>query len=242
MSLRLLSWNIRQGGGRRTGAIVEHILAARPDIVALQEFRNGLSGERIRDALAGAGLRHQFTPGGQDPAANTLFLAARVPFDAGPFLPGDSDAPCPILEAEIGASQSKTALTLLCAHFPQKRAQLPLFAALAEDSPSLLAVNALLIGDLNCGIPFEDSDTRTFENHGEFRRLLGLGWVDAWRRRNPRVREFSWVSTRTGNRFRYDHCLATPGADGLITSIQYDHGARHPDRSDHSALWVVLEA
>jgi hypothetical protein len=106
---------------------------------------------------------------------------------------------------------SPTVLTpgsaVLASRTSQKRAQLPLVAAPAENSPSLLAVNALLNGD----IPFEDSDTKTFGNHGEFRRLARLGWTDAWPCRNPWVRELSWVSTRTGNRFRYDHCRATSG-------------------------------
>ncbi len=242
MSLRLLSWNILQGGGRRRSAIVAHILAAQPDIVTLQEFRNGPAGARIRKDLATAGLRHQYAPETDDPAANTLLLAARIRFEAGSFLPEETDGRCHILEAEFPAALRGAPLTLLPIHFPQKQAQLPLFAALIQDSPSLLGLNALVVGDLNCGVPFVDSDTKTFDNHREFQRLLDLGWIDAWRSRHPADREFTWVSPRTGNRFRYDHCLATPGANALIASADYDHAARDPARSDHSALLITLEA
>ena len=39
--MRLLSWNILQGGGKRATGIADAIVDIAPDIVSLQEFRNG---------------------------------------------------------------------------------------------------------------------------------------------------------------------------------------------------------
>ena len=239
MTVRLLSWNILQGGGRRTEAIVDYLQASRADIVTLQEFRQGPAGERICLTLKRMGLGWQWVAKPPSAAANTLLLAARAPFDAGDFMPHPSGT-CHIMEAMFSGG-STAGLTLLPVHFPQKAAQVPLFRALAEDSPSLLAGPALLVGDLNCGIPFQDSDSKTFINTAEFSRLLDLGWRDVFRSRHPSAQTFSWVSPRTGNRFRYDHCLASPAADSLVTSVRYDQEPRLSGFSDHAALLVELQ-
>jgi hypothetical protein len=37
--MRLLSWNIQQGGGARTGRIIDALVSHDPDLIALSEFR-----------------------------------------------------------------------------------------------------------------------------------------------------------------------------------------------------------
>jgi len=98
----------------------------------------------------------------------------------------------------------------------------------------------LLIGDMNCGIPFEDSDTKTFQNTHLFQQLLMRGWTDAWRSRNLDAREFSWISAKRRNGFRYDHALATAGFDHRIETALYDHNPREAGISDHSLLMLDL--
>ena len=50
--LRLLAWNIRQGGGTRLSRIVAAIEQHEADMLVLSEYRGGESGERLRAALA----------------------------------------------------------------------------------------------------------------------------------------------------------------------------------------------
>ncbi len=239
---RILSWNILQGGGRRADDVAAYIVEQQPDIVALQEFRAGSHGQKIQAALRKIGLGHQFiaSEGGE----NTLFLAAKQGFDAGGFMPEPQDDggvephPTPavhIVEADIAG------LTLLNLHFPQKKAQVPLFEALAADSASLLAGRTLMLGDMNCGIPFADSTGKTFENTKHFQHLLSLGWVDAWRKRHGDEQVFTWVSPRTGNGFRYDHCFASGALNREILSVEYDQSVRAAKLSDHAAMLVVLD-
>jgi len=93
-----------------------------------------------------------------------------------------------------------------------------------------------MVGDMNCGIPFEDSSAKTFVNTSYFRRLLSLGWRDAWREGHGEDKAFTWISPRTGNGFRYDHCFASTSVGKI--DVEYDHSVREDGLSDHSAMVV----
>jgi len=225
--MKILSWNILHGGGRRMEAILTAIAGHKPDILTLQEVRRGAHEDRLIAGLQEQGFSQIHLPETKDAKENTILVAAREPFDAETFA---GDAPVHVLRARFEN------LTLYPLHFPQKRAQVPLFHTLLD-----LAVDdaALLIGDLNCGIPFEDSETKTFANTHLFQQLLVQGWRDAWRSRHPDAREFTWVSAKRQNGFRYDHALSTPTLDKQISSVAYDHHPRLAGVSDHSILNLV---
>ena len=236
--VKLLSWNILAGGGRRTDDIVAAIQAHAPDIITLQEFRRGSAERDIVEGLKKAGLKFIHIPETEG-AENTILIASKYGFDAGPFLP-EPNSPLHLLEAYFSAESLGYELSLIAVHFPQKKAQIPLFEALKNDSESLLKTKALIIGDMNCGIPHIDSDSKTFLATQYYQDLLHTGWVDAWRSRHKDAHEFSWVSPRTGNRFRYDQILASPNLDGRISSVSYDHKVRENKYSDHSLILVEL--
>lgn len=230
---KILSWNILHGGGRRMEAILAAIAGHKPDIVTLQEVRRGAHEPALLDGLQRQGFSQVHLPETNDARENTILIAARQPFEPKPFL--GSENPTHILRAQFED------FTLYPLHFPQKKAQLPLFHALLELPDKARHEPALLIGDLNCGIPFEDSETKTFANTHLFQQLLMQGWVDAWRVRNPDAREFSWVSAKRQNGFRYDHAIATEPMGQRIRSVEYDHEPRLAKTSDHSILTVAID-
>jgi len=241
--VKLLSWNILQGGGRRADGIARLLIDHAPDIITLQEFRDSDDRrggkDEIMKALAHLGHKFVHIPETEGPHEHTILISSRFGFDAGPFL-SEEISPLPMLEAYFSAESFGFEFSLIAVHFPQKKAQIPLFEALKKDSESLLSMNALIIGDMNCGIPFIDSDSKTFSSTQYYQDLLHAGWIDSWRSRNIEAREFSWVSPRTGNRFRYDQVLASPSFDGRIKSAVYDHKPREttPRLSDHSLMLV----
>ena len=235
--MKLLSWNILAGGGRRADEIVKTIHGHAPDIVTLQEFRRASAEEEIVAGLKKAGLKFIHIPETEG-KENTILIASNYGFDAGPFLP-EPNNPLHLLEAYFSAEALGFELSLIAVHFPQKKAQIPLFEALKNDSQSLLETNALIIGDMNCGIPYIDSDSKTFLATQYYQDLLQTGWVDSWRGRHKEAREFSWVSPRTGNRFRYDQVLGSAAFDKRIKTISYDHTPREAKFSDHSLM--ILE-
>lgn len=251
--MRLLSWNILHGGGGRRQAIAAAIAALAPDVAILQEVRasEGRGPDPLLEGLADGGLSEQLLSPvvGRE---NGILIACRWPFAASPLaaFPGQ---PVPRLQAEVpwaregdeaggaddidGASSS---LRLVAVRFPQKQAQVPLFEALLALPSAWREQESLLIGDFNCGIPFADSDTRTFACTHLFQALLQQGWVDAWRARHGKVREFSWISARSGHGFRYDHALVSPPLNPLVREVRYLHHLREGGLSDHSGLVVEL--
>ena len=232
--MKLLSWNILQGGGRRAGDIVNTITEHAPDIVTLQEFRRGSGEAEITAGLKKAGLKFIHIPETEG-KENTVLIASKFGFDAGPFLP-EPNNPLHMLEAYFNELALGFELSLIAVHFPQKKAQIPLFEALKNDSASLLKMNALIIGDMNCGIPLIDSDSKSFAATHYYQDLLQTGWIDSWRSRHIEAREFTWTSNRTENRFRYDQILASPDMDARFKAVSYDHGPRLAKYSDHSLI------
>ncbi len=226
-----------QGGGSRAAGIADYIVRSRPDIVTLQEFRLGAGSDVILAALKTCGLTYVHIPETLSPTEHTILVASRFGFDAGDFMP-EEVRPLSILEAAFNPLQLGFPFTLLGVHFPQKDPQVPLFQQLIGDTNLLLDGPCLLIGDLNCGIPFADSMTKTFFATQYFQDMLGLGWIDAWRSRHPGVTEYTWFSSVKKHGFRYDHALASPVFDARIEKVGYDHGVRDEGLSDHSALVV----
>ncbi|MEE9492483.1 MAG: endonuclease/exonuclease/phosphatase family protein [Gammaproteobacteria bacterium] len=234
--LRILSWNILHGGGKRAEDIIVAIEAHQPDIVTLQEFRHSGNRQIILDGLVRMGLIHQFVPETLQARDNTLIIASRLPFDADVF-PVDDEKPAHAVSARFTEPLD---LSMIAVHLPHKKRQLPYFNELLDLPKQYLTGNSLLIGDFNCGIPFEDSETRSFYATHLFQQLLQNGWIDAWRSRHKNSREFTWISTKQQNGFRYDHVLVSPSLNAQIATVKYDHQVRINGSSDHSLLILDL--
>lgn len=236
--LRILSWNILHGGGTRCNQILSAIEEYDPDIISLQEFRHGSSKPALLDGLKSLGLETVYAPETSSARENSLIIATRMPMTAESF-PDDS-IPAKAIKACIEVSPV-IELNLIAVHFPHKKAQIPLFNALLELPQAWLDGHSMLVGDFNCGIPLIDSETKTFYATQMFQQLLSDGWHDAWRERNPNAREFTWVSTRKSNGFRYDHALVTSALSEMILGVRYDHVVREEKASDHSLMIIDVD-
>ena len=77
--MRLVAWNIRQGGGSRLPRIADALKRQDADILVLSEYRGGPSAPRLCAALDALGYRHVTTlvP---PPSRNGVLIAARCPF------------------------------------------------------------------------------------------------------------------------------------------------------------------
>src|SRR5262249_54954018 len=78
-AMRLLAWNIRQGGGSRLPRIADALKRHDADIVFLSEYRGGPSAPRLCAALHALGYRHT-TPLVPPPGRNGVLVTARCPF------------------------------------------------------------------------------------------------------------------------------------------------------------------
>ena len=235
--MKILSWNILHGGGKRALDILEAIEEEQPDIVTLQEFRHGSSKQILLDGLNEMGLDEQFVPDTNSARENSLIIASSYNFQATVF-PKDSELPARAIRAFF---PDLAELNLIAAHLPQKAKQPPYLHALNDLDKTFLEENSVIIGDLNVGIPFEDSETKSFEHTFLFQQLLRDGWVDAWRSRNKDEREFTWISTKQKNGFRYDHALVSSCLNNKISDMRYNHEVRLNKLSDHSYLIVEMD-
>jgi exodeoxyribonuclease-3 len=230
--MRALTWNIRHGGKSRIDAILDAMHAHAPDLVVLTEFRNNSAGQRVRQALASSGLRHQSLSHDQA-KGNTVWVAAREPIVEQSF------------EA-LGINAHRCVLTrvgdinVFGLYFPNRQKKQPLFQFLVDLAPQYLAEQTLLFGDFNTGKHYLDEPKATFFCADYFERLQSLGWVDTWRRQNPDAREFTWYS-HAGNGFRLDHALVSPPLWPRVRRVHYSHRERELGHSDHSVLVVDFE-
>jgi len=231
--MKLLTLNIRQGGGSRAGRLLDWLGETAPDVAVLTEFRRGGSGEKLRKGLQAHGLRHFAAPESPE-RANSVLIASRFPLLA-------REAETSPADAHRLAWVSVEGIELLGVYFAQRNEKASLYRTLDSLSGKLLERQSLILGDFNTGIRGIDEAGKTFYAEDCFRELLERGWQDAWRSRHPETTEYSWYSQREGG-FRIDHALASPELDERIVSATYEHSVREAEISDHSALVIEVGA
>ena len=72
---------------------------------------------------------------------------------------------------------------------------------------------ALIVGDFNTGLPI-DAEGTPFVYSEKMAELLDIGWIDAWRQRNPEGKEYTWYSNANKG-FRLDYAFASPKMNGI---------------------------
>ena len=86
------------------------------------------------------------------------------------------------------------------------------------------------------------------ESRAAFRRLLALGYTEAFRTLNPHVRAYTFWDYQGGawqndRGIRIDHLLLSPQAADLLTDCRIDQKPRgRPKASDHTPIWCELAA
>jgi exonuclease III len=231
--LRILTWNIRHGGGSRTGQIFDAIAHHCADIIVLTEFRASFGGLALAARLRAGGYEFQFTASSR-PAQNSVFIAA-----GSAARPNGSNGLAPDLSHRC-LSITSNGIRLLGLYFPMGHKKLPLYEYLLKLPVSVTREQAILIGDFNTGRHLLDEAGSAFIGSEYFDRLESLGWIDAWRHFHPDGKEYSWFSAK-GNGFRVDHIFCTQALLGSVRSVEYSHAEREARISDHSVLVVNLD-
>ena len=245
--MKLLSWNIRHGGGTRLARIVEEIAAYDADVIALTEYR-AEPGKELRRSLGerGWGYAETSNPQGNE---NGIAVFSRTPMRRARVCPGapehrvrwlDIDFPdegfgVGILHVMAAGSSKKHPLNV---------AKVQCWEAVLGAAEERLGEAFLLLGDWNTGAHRVDETGKTFVCADHFTKLSALGWTDLWRDRNPGITEWTWYSTLKGgvrgNGFRLDHAFATPSLVGRVESCRYSHREREAGVSDHSMVIVEV--
>jgi exodeoxyribonuclease III len=230
--MRLLAWNIRQGGGARLPAIAQAVTRHDADVLVISEYRGGDSALRLREALERLGYLH--ATGLRPPPGKTgVLIASRKRFRA--CAPLDDALPEPYRLVGVDFA----GFTLCGVYMPNLLAKVPYWEALIACLAKRASEKVLAIGDFNTCRAYVDEPGAIDRCAHFMDRVADIGFCDLWRQRYPDGREFSWYSHR-GNGFRIDHAFLSPALARRAGPIRYSHDERLSGLSDHSPLILEL--
>lgn len=247
--VRVVSWNIRAGGGTRVAGIAGQIARWAPDVVSLSEFRGTPPSAELARILAGQGLLHQLsTASTKQPHVNRLLVASRWPLARLRHAAAPGAGSGRWLLARVA---SPSAVTLGAMHVPNRVTglKLPFLDAVLGVAHNWRRGPALLIGDTNSGLIDLDEESPAFdvEEDGWIRGLDALGWADGFRFLRGAERAYTWYSPNGGNGFRIDQAFVNRALRPRLRQARHEWGtvrgqrARHA-LSDHAALLIDLDA
>ena len=226
--MRILTLNLRHGGGTRTREIVRFLDDHMADALVLTEFRKNSAGRQITDYLESIGLQWS-SPNVGSAKQNTVLIAAKKLAPRSLLSPPNDWS---IHSADVDG------LNILGLYLPQKALKAPVYRWLIQTASELC--RSVVVGDFNTGLNDLDVQGRSkFWCEADFRLLSTQLMVDAYRAKNGNAEEYSWYS-RAGNGFRVDHALVTRDLENSIVSATYQHETRDVV-SDHSALIAEIE-
>ena len=259
--MKIASFNIN-GVRARIEALIAWLGEARPDVVVLQEIKT-VDESFPREAIEDMG--YNVETHGQK-GFNGVAILSKYPLeDVTRGLPGDeSDEQARWIEATVVATRPVRVCGLYLpngnpAPGPKYDYKLAWMQRLEARARHLLTLEdpAVLAGDYNV-IP-EPRDAKRPEawvkdalflpeTRGAFRKLLALGYTDAFRARNQSAGQYTFWDYQAGawNRddgIRIDHMLLTPQAADLLSDCRIDKQVRAGDKpSDHVPIWIELDA
>jgi exodeoxyribonuclease III len=245
--MKLLTWNIRHGGGARLARIIEELAAHDAHVIALTEYR-ARPGRELRAALIERGWPYVETtlPSGNE---NGIAVFSRTPMvrtrlcQAAPehrirWL--DIDLP----EEGFGFSVLHIPAAGSSKSHPLNVSKVRFWETVLCAAEARLHEPFLFVGDWNTGAHRVDETGKTYACAEHFLKLAAMGWIDLWRHHNPGTTEWTWYSTLKGgvrgNGFRLDHAFATPTLVPRVESCRYSHVERNAGVSDHSMLIVEV--
>ena len=260
--MKIASFNIN-GIKARVQALPDWLDEAQPDVVVLQEIKS-IDENFPRELFEDKG--YTVETHGQK-SFNGVAILSKLPLeDISRGLPGDDeDEQARWIEATVIGD--KTAVRVCGLYLPNgnpapgpkydyKLAWMERLKARAAD---LLASEepALIAGDYNI-IPQDEDAKRPEawakdalalpESRAAFRRIVNLGFTDAFRARHHGPGHYTFWDYQAGawNRddgIRIDHFLLTPQAADLLTDCQIDKAVRGREKpSDHVPIWITLDA
>ncbi|MGY6635151.1 MAG: exodeoxyribonuclease III [Alkalilacustris sp.] len=259
--MRIACFNIN-GVKARLPILVSWLTEARPDVALLQEIKS-VDDTFPRAEIEEAGY-HVETHGQK--SFNGVAILSRLPLeDVTRGLPGDADdAQSRWIEATvIGRRAVRVAALYLPNGNPAPGAKydykLAWMARMQTRAAALLASEepVVLAGDYNV-IPQDEDAARPEawagdalalpDSRAAFRRLIHLGYADAFRLRHRGGGHYSFWDYQAGawrrdDGIRIDHHLLSPQAADLLVDCHIERNMRAGDKpSDHVPVWIELDA
>ncbi|MBU2960392.1 exodeoxyribonuclease III [Citreicella sp. C3M06] len=257
--MKIATFNIN-GIKARIEALTDWLNEAAPDVALLQEIKSvdeGFPRAHFED------LGWQVETHGQK-GFNGVAILSKLPLeDVTRGLPGDdSDEQARWIEATVIGTQAVRLCGLYLpngnpAPGPKYDYKLAWMDRLETRARQLLKdeMPAIMAGDYNVIPQAEDAAKPEAwledalylpQTRAAFRRILNLGFTEAFRSTHPGAGHYSFWDYQAGawqrnNGIRIDHLLMTPQAADLLEEVAIDKDIRGRDKpSDHVPVWVRL--
>lgn len=258
--MKIATFNIN-GIKARAQALPDWLDEAQPDVALLQEIKS-IDAAFPRDLFEERGY-HVETHGQK--SFNGVAILSKLPLeDVRRGLPGDdADDQARWIEATVIGKQALRICGLYLpngnpAPGPKFDYKLAWMERLRHHAQTLLAQETplLMAGDYNIIPQAEDAarpdawrEDALFrpESRAAYRRLLSLGFTEAFRARTPGPGHYSFWDYQAGawsrnDGIRIDHVLLSPQAADLLTDCGIDKPVRGREKpSDHVPVWVTLD-
>lgn len=235
--MRIVSWNIRAGGGARVEKIASQIGRWRPDVLALMEFRGTPPSCWLAEALQKQGLEYQRTTVDKtEPAVNGLLLASRWPLRRirVAYAP---DEPRRWLLAKVYAPRPYSIGVM---HVPNRVTgrKFPYLESVLNLARRWRGGPGLLIGDTNSGRIGLDEEVPCFgpREDGWLSALEEADWKDAFRLLHKKARAYTWYSPNGKNGFRLDEAFLNGALVHRVREASYEWGTDGSKESFRAAL------
>ncbi|MGO4914964.1 exodeoxyribonuclease III [Pseudogemmobacter sp. W21_MBD1_M6] len=259
--MKIATFNIN-GIKARIDALPAWLREAAPDVALLQEIKTvdeGFPRGLFED------MGYNVETHGQK-GFNGVAILSKLPLeDVTRGLPGDDDdEQARWIEATVVGTRAIRICGLYLPNGnpvpgPKFDYKLAWMERLAQRAQALLDAEetALMAGDYNVIPQAEDArnpdawrDDALFrpESRAAFRRVLNLGFTEAFRARTRGPGHYSFWDYQAGaweknNGIRIDHFLLTPQCADLLLDCQIDSAVRGGDKpSDHVPVWLELDA
>ena len=259
--MRIACFNIN-GVKARLPVLLGWLADARPDVALLQELK---SPDETFPRAEIEDLGYRVETHGQK-SFNGVAILSRLPLeDISRGLPGDdTDEQARWIEATVIGDRAVRVAALYLpngnpAPGPKYDYKLGWMARLQARAAELLATEepVVLGGDYNV-IPQDEDATRPAawaedalalpDTRAAFRRLLHLGYADAFRLRHRGGGHYSFWDYQAGawrrdDGIRIDHHLLSPHAADLLLDARIERDLRAGEKpSDHVPVWIELDA
>ncbi|MEM9583622.1 MAG: exodeoxyribonuclease III [Pseudomonadota bacterium] len=259
--MKIATFNIN-GIKARINALPDWLDEAQPDVAVLQEIKS-VDEAFPREIFEDRG--YNVETHGQK-SFNGVAILSKLPLeDVRRGLPGDdSDEQARWIEALVMGAQHPIRICGLYlpngnpAPGPKYEYKLAWMERMYARAKDLLAeeIPTMMAGDYNI-IPQPEDAKRPEawtedalyrpESRAAFRKILNLGFTDAFRARNQLPEQFSFWDYQAGawNRndgIRIDHLLLSPQAADKLRDCKIDYEIRGREKpSDHVPVWVDLD-
>jgi exonuclease III len=234
--MKLLVWNIQQGGAHRRQRIAEAVMAHDPEIAAFIEFTPAAV-ETLGKTISSMGFHHRActTPNGAD---YYLCVFSKLPIASIPSGSTVLEGSGLWLEVRVPSHAFRFALV----HAPTKTRPIKIefLEELVKLAPRAAQEDFLFVGDFNTGVHPDDGPLKALGGVDQFAEIAKRGFTDAWRHFHGKETEPTYVYRKTTS-YRIDHALSSAGLLPQIQSCNYSHRERVEETSDHSVLLVEIK-